>query len=341
MLGEPHSFTNGFGFARLSLEGREGSGGCAQLYGGKIERIEGRKGGTLKMANITLQKVPPPSGTGTPKPWILQRLPVFPAVASRLVTMVSREDASFRQVADLIGKDTGLTADLIRLANSPLIGCRFEIRSVLHAISVLGVNRVKTLAMTIALRNFALPAAGTEVFKECWRHSLACAFSCEELAAVCERDKDDAYTAGLMHDIGRLAMLAASPEEYSQMVKEAREKQKDLLLAERDTFGMDHCLVGVRLLREWKFPAELCDAVQKHHMAPEGGRFGTTQLVHAGCQMADMLGFQMGGRTIDWSLEAVLAMIPSTARRDFQERADGLGLRILDKINSTECSLIF
>ncbi len=283
----------------------------------------------------------PAAGNGSPKPWALQRLPVFPAVASRLVTMVSQEDASFRKVADLIGRDTGLTADLMRLANSPLIGLRLEIRSVLRAISVLGVSRVKTLAMTIALRNFALPAAGSEVFKECWRHSLACAFSCEELAAACSRDKDEGYTAGLMHDIGRLALLAAYPEEYSAMVKLAREQQKDLMQAERDTFEVDHCFAGGKLLREWKFPAEICEAAQMHHIPPDPARFGISQLVHAGCQMANMLGFQMAGSHREWDVAEILAVIPSTSRKSLKEKSEGLGLRILDKINSTECSLMF
>ena len=293
------------------------------------------------MAEKIHQHVSPVAGNGSPKPWALQRLPVFPAVASRLVTMVSQEDASFRKVADLIGRDTGLTADLMRMANSPLIGLRFEIRSVLHAISVLGVNRVKTLAMTIALRNFALPAAGSEVFKECWRHSLACAFSCEELAVACSRDKDEAYTAGLMHDIGRLALLAAYPQEYSAMVRQAREQRKDLLEAERDTFEVDHCFAGGKLMREWKFPPEVCEAAQTHHLPPDLTRFGISQLVHAGCQMADMLGFQMAGPHREWDVQEILTLIPSTSRKSFQEKSEGLGLRILDKINSTECSLMF
>jgi putative nucleotidyltransferase with HDIG domain len=277
----------------------------------------------------------------TSKAWALQKLPLFPAVAAKLVSTVSREDCSFREVANLIGADAGFTADVLRIANSPLLACRHEVRSVLHAISVLGLKRVETLAMTVALRNFASSVANSEIFKDCWRHSLACAFAAEELAVACSKNKDDAYTAALMHDIGRIALLTAFPEVYSQTVVRARENNLDLMELEREQFDFDHCQVGVKLMREWKFPPEMSEIAGNHHQTPDPGRFGILEIVHAACIMADMLGFQVAGTPREWNPVEIVDMLPPSAHSAFTEACSDFGIKILEKINMLECSLMF
>src|SRR3979411_2520743 len=100
--------------------------------------------------------------------------------------------------------DAAFTADVLRLANSPLVGMRGEIKSVMQAVMMLGLERIKALATTLSLRAFLTTAGSSAALLASWRHNLATAIVCERLARILVLDGDSCYTAGLVHDIGRL-----------------------------------------------------------------------------------------------------------------------------------------
>src|SRR5262245_28977501 len=89
--------------------------------------------------------------------WAIRGLPSFAPVALPLPNLVSMEQANMRRISDLVSSDPGLAQDVIRLANSPLVGARYEIAGILHALAMLGLERMKGLVTTIALRNFLVP----------------------------------------------------------------------------------------------------------------------------------------------------------------------------------------
>ena len=109
--------------------------------------------------------------------------------------LMATDDVIFQRVADLIRADVTFTAEVLRVANSPLIGRRDEIRGIMHAMAVLGLERLKGLVMTVALRNFLAPGLHVPALLRCWRHSLACAAVAEELAVANWLDKDRQYTS--------------------------------------------------------------------------------------------------------------------------------------------------
>src|SRR4029077_6373472 len=113
--------------------------------------------------------------------------------------------------------DAAFTADVLRLANSPLIGVRREIKSVMQAVMMLGLERIKALATTLSLRAFLTAAVPNGALLASWRHNLATAIICERLGRILVIDSDICYTAGLVHDIGRLALLCAFPDKYEEM----------------------------------------------------------------------------------------------------------------------------
>ena len=273
------------------------------------------------------------------KPWVIAHLQPFPPVAARLMRMVAADDVVFRGVADLIRSDTAFSVEVLRLANSPLLGCRRKILSILHAVAILGLDRMKALVMMVALRNFLSAAQHMPALVRCWRHSLAAAYLTQDIGVACWLDKDQCYTAGLMHDLGRLAMLATYPGEYAALLDDLDRSGRDPLEAERKKFEIDHCAVGCWLITEWDLPEDFLAVVGTHHSEPREGVFEIADAVRVGCRMADRLGFQVAGPAPSTSFDDLLACLPSGAAAKLKPEA-GMALELADRINAVECSLM-
>jgi putative nucleotidyltransferase with HDIG domain len=276
------------------------------------------------------------------RPRIVQHLQPLPAVAARLMRLVATDDVVFRQIADLIRTDAAFSAEVLALANSPLLGCRESVRGILQALAMLGVDRVKALVMTVALRNFLRSSLHLPVLRRCWRHSLACAMVCQEIGLACWLDKDQFYTAGLLHDVGRLALMATYPQEYAELLEKADHSEAsdfDLLRAEREQFDADHTEVGRRLMEEWGFPAEYLEITGKHHEPAAAGRFDECRAVRLACRLSDSLGFQVAGQAPLLNVEELQSEFPGCSW-DRLKSGDDLLLDIAHKINALECSLL-
>src|SRR5215472_183383 len=154
-------------------------------------------------------------------PWALKDLPPYRPVAKKLMLLAAKMDVPLEEVQQVLRTDAAFTADVLRLANSPLIGMRVQISSVMQAVMMLGLERIKALATTLALRTFLTSGAASESLVGCWRHNLATAVVCDSLARILHLDRDSCYTAGLLHDIGRLAFLRAFPGEYENILEHA------------------------------------------------------------------------------------------------------------------------
>src|SRR5512142_829425 len=113
----------------------------------------------------------------------LSDLPPFPGVAVRLMRLASTEGISLRNIAEMVRAEAAVSADVLRLANSSMFGGRTEVVSILHALAMLGLDRVKAMVTTAALRRYVASVWGYKSFVRCWRHNLACALVAQELAA--------------------------------------------------------------------------------------------------------------------------------------------------------------
>ncbi|HKS96038.1 MAG TPA: HDOD domain-containing protein, partial [Terriglobia bacterium] len=140
-------------------------------------------------------------------PWALDKLPPFPWIATRLMQMYAEPDVSISEIGRIIALEPVFAARVLQMANSPLFATRAEVKSLSHAIILLGLNRVKAITITRALGDFVWPALKVQALRACWKNSLAGAILAERLARACKMDPDFAYLAGLMRDIGRLALL--------------------------------------------------------------------------------------------------------------------------------------
>jgi putative nucleotidyltransferase with HDIG domain len=267
-------------------------------------------------------------------PWALRDLPPFPAIATRVLQLLAREDVPLQQVVELIRADAAFSAGILRAANSALFGLASRVETVKHAVMVMGVDRVRTLALTVALSSYLRAALRIEALRRCWRHSLACALLSEELASVCCMPTDRAFTAGLLHDVGRLGLLVAYPVQYANAVLVSDENGFDLLQTERDLFDIDHGEAGRWLMREWKLPEEFHEVAARHHQDLLPTRFDLLEVVSLACRLADTLGYEVVKPRQPYTLEEVRAALPEAARIRFSLEPEGLRARVSSVIDS-------
>lgn len=221
----------------------------------------------------------------------LARIPAFPPIVLRLLNLLSNDEVEIRDLVALVSSDPAFSAQLLRVANSPLFGFVAQIDSLQSALLVLGLRRVRSLTMTVATANHMKAALKIEELSRCWRHMLACAVLTEELARSCSTFEDRAYSAGLLHDVGRLGLLLSYPDEYAAILRNADRNALDLLECEKASLGMDHCEAGRILAAHWNLPADFQIVAARHHDSQEDCQLDLLTLVHFGCKLADSLGF--------------------------------------------------
>lgn len=245
------------------------------------------------------------------RPWALRLVPPFPAIASRVLALVENEAVAAKQIGEIIKLDPSFTAQILQVANSPLFGVVREIATVRHAVSLLGLNRVKGMATMIALHSMVKPTMRVEVLRRLWVHSLVTAILTDQCARAAAAKVDGAYTAGLLHNLGTLGLMSAYPEEYARMLAVAGEGGYDLLRTERDLFEIDHCAAGALLAEEWNFPDAIIEAIAVHHHAPQRSA-SLSGLVQVSWRLADALGYPSVPEATPPSYDELIAMIPFT-----------------------------
>jgi putative nucleotidyltransferase with HDIG domain len=140
------------------------------------------------------------------------------------------------------------------------------------------------------MRSMMAGAPRTGVVRKLWTHSIATAAIAQEFAAAYGVPNDLAHIAAIMHDLGRMGLLAAHPTEYTRLAVTAYNTEADIRAEEQAQFGMDHCHAGSLLARAWGLPKVLCDVAEHHHEASVNRDLFS--LVHLSCRLADDLMFQ-------------------------------------------------
>jgi HD-like signal output (HDOD) protein len=215
--------------------------------------------------------------------------PIHPSTV-KLLRLADGPSQDLAQIVALLRSGAVPAADLTRAANSPLFESRYEIRNPLQALVYLGLERLKALVATTALRDLA-DAAHSGLKYAYWRHNLATALICQKLSAPVKLSSERCYMAGLIHDVGRLVLLAVFPE-YERFGLLADPRTEDLPATERRLFGWTHTEAGRWLLAQWGFPIEMQNVAAFHEdpaAAPNCDR-AVIALAHAGSHIADLIG---------------------------------------------------
>lgn len=266
--------------------------------------------------------------------WKPEDLPPFPAIAVRALHLISGTDTSLLELCDLIRSDPAFSTAVLRIANSPLVAFSKNITSVVQASMLLGFRRLKSVVVTLALKAY-LKNSYSPLLQSCWRHSVATAIIAERAARLCALDKDFAYTAGVMHDIGRVAMASFLRETYAKALEKPANQPYDVLTIERQIFGIDHCQAGQSLANVWGLPVAFHSTIASHHELASRD-WGAPSLLGPSCLMADSLGFSVVPYRATQGYSDVLAHFLEPARHGLPAFDGDLVAEIKNEIDVIE-----
>jgi len=245
----------------------------------------------------------------------LVALPTLPLVASRLLEELADPEARSSDMARILSLDPALTARTLKLANSDFYGFPRRVGSVELAVVVLGANTVRDLVLSAAVFQ---TLGGADDLTGLWNHSMATGVAARALAdRTGYRLAGEAYAAGVLHDIGKVALRQSFPDRFEGIVALAREQQLSIAEAERGVLGSDHAEVGGWLAERWGLPADLVEAIAFHHR-PERASVNPqlVNLVHLANSLADRMGHAWPEGTVSHPLHpaATLAVEPDVER---------------------------
>jgi len=286
------------------------------------------------MIDTQVKTAAPKTPAKSATPWALDKLPPFPLVATRLMQLLAREDPDITEVGKLISAEPVFATRVLQMANSPLFALTAQVKTLSHAIVVLGLSRVRSITVTRALGDFVGPALNVKSLRACWQNSLAGALLAEKLARAAKLDPDFAYVAGLLRDIGRLAMLVKYPESYANLLAVSGEHAYDLMATERELFDVDHCQAGAWLMERMPFPVELVEVVAHHHDYPKDRNFRMVHLIRLADRLTDALGFAVIAPLDPVQYAEVIQELPEPARSRFDHDPEELAAEIDARIQT-------
>ncbi len=216
----------------------------------------------------------------------LKSLPVLPATYQQVFEALLDSEFSGDKVASLIGQDPSLTAQLLKVANSAFFGRQQAVRSIPEAVMMLGVIRLRALVMSSQAFCFIDEGVCPHFSPTAeWGHALEVAGVTQELSRKVSGDEplaEAAFTAGLLHDLGKILIAANLPDAYGALLETSRERPTDIWRLEQERLGFTHGELGACLLGVWGVPLDFIEAVAWHHeptKAPGRNR-GSLALVH-------------------------------------------------------------
>lgn len=224
----------------------------------------------------------------------VKALPPFPQAALRVLQLVGQE-APMKEIARVVELDEALTAEVLKICNSPFFGLRRKVSSVQEAVVYLGEKYlVEIVTRAASKRYYDSKHEGYDLQRgELWRHAVACALASEVLQErLGERPNPTLFTASLLHDIGKVVLSSFVAEAMEEVLRKVQEG-KPFIEAEREVLGIDHAALGGAITERWNFPGEIVDAILHHH-DPEGAKHPYAAKVHLADVLCSTLGIGTG-----------------------------------------------
>ncbi len=286
--------------------------------------------GAALHSRLVQETLPPPPVSDEPSVFNrLSRLPALRPSTLKLLSISVDSESALSEFENVFRSDPVLAADLLILANSPAFGVRATVHNIRHAMALLGMERIRSLAFAVAVKGYLRTGQWARELQVSWRHSIATAVVAEALGAAEETSVPLLYTAGLMHDVGRLALFQISAEKYGQVLTAECATNQEYLNLEKLLFGCAHDDAGAFLGAAWGFPTILCDCIRFHHwdVAVHAGQF--FELVGVACRVAECLGYPEVNRAeIIPQPESVSTILPARLRESQSLLPDLLKARI-------------
>jgi len=199
----------------------------------------------------------------------LTAVPSLPSLYTEIQNALETPDVSVHDVARIVAKDPGMTAKILQLVNSAIFPIRHSISSIERAVPFLGIETTRTLVLSLQVfKSFDSPRLKRLRLGGLWNHSLMTGALARRIAQE-ETDEmeliQDAFTAGMLHDLGKLVLAACEPGRYADVIQAARKQAIPEPQAEREVLGVDHAQVGAYLAALWGLPRSIVETLGFHH----------------------------------------------------------------------------
>jgi len=234
----------------------------------------------------------------------LHQLPSLPLIVQEVITSFNDAGLDTASLADRIAKDQGLSAKVLRVANSSFYGLPHKIGSIQDAVVVLGFDSIRSLALSAGMAQAFSPSpAGLFDRHAYWMRSFRVAGYANALAQCLQQGQQMAYTAGMFYEAGQLVLDVCIPEQFANILQQQKASGLDLVEIEQAELGCDHALIGAEMARRWNFPPEIEHAIH-YWRTPEHEPF---ELVTAMVYVATLLENGLSG-------DALINHLPATLR---------------------------
>lgn len=204
----------------------------------------------------------------------LQELPTLPLIVTKIIQTTNDPRSSASDLNQLIMHDQAIAAKVLKLANSAFYGLPGKVTSLGRAVTLLGFNTVRSLALSVSIIEAFAGEGRSPLFDRhrFWEHSLAVSACAKIIAARQAPDlREEAHMAGLFHDIGKIILDQYFYEYFATAIRLAREQHIPLPEAEETILGINHAEVGAQVAERWNFPPHLVEVIRQHHQ-PETGQ---------------------------------------------------------------------
>jgi HD-like signal output (HDOD) protein len=216
----------------------------------------------------------------------MRSIPSLPAVYNQLATALRSETTSLGQIEEIVAQDVGMATKILQLANSAFIEIRGRVHSLRQAVSLIGIDNVRTLTLSIHIfSHFDARSAIASEVASLWEHSAAVASLAKRIAALESGSKtmaEESFAAGLLHDVGKVILLSERPKEYGE-IRKRLEEGAALEDVEIELLGCSHAQLGGYLMSIWGLPTSLVQAIACHHRPSLAAETGFSALTAVHC----------------------------------------------------------
>jgi putative nucleotidyltransferase with HDIG domain len=249
----------------------------------------------------------------------MNALPPFPLVFYKILDITENIHGSREELLRALSLDQAIVAKVLQIANSAYYGLQKEVSSIDRAVALIGENMVREVAIYCATNGLVQrPLARYRLSaRQFWEHSVTTSLAARCIAArIIPQIREKALVAGLLHDIGKLAMNGMIDLKSEIEIQNRLEQGRPLDEIEREIFGIDHCEAGCLFAEKWSFPDEIRDAIAHHHQPGQAGDHRhlvyliqvADKLSHAlsaGIKMNEFLDIQLNGPDWEASIESL------------------------------------
>lgn len=210
----------------------------------------------------------------------VKQLPPLPAAVIAVLASFGRPDVDVDEIARKISVDQGMVTRVLRVANSAFYGFNGKVGTMHDAVVLLGLHNVRSLVVAAGLIHQFSPKDGQMFDRNAfWLHNIGTGVCARVLADKLGKDGELAFTAGLLHDVGRLVVEACCPEKFSAVAARCLADDISMIKAEQLVLGVDHAQIGFEAAERWNFPAAIRQAIRDHHQPGETSGF-LADIVH-------------------------------------------------------------